>query len=97
MPASPLAAERPALHGGEAEPQRVELDEAFRVALVVDLVGLESDVIEGIEAGRRLAPDHVHGALVQLELQEEIPPELYRAVAEILAFAYRLNRNMNKT
>ena len=41
-------------------------------------------------------PDLV-GVLIQLELQEEIPPELYRAVAEILAFAYRLNRNMNKT
>ena len=40
-------------------------------------------------------PDLV-GVLIQLELQEEIPPELYRAVAEILAFAYRLNRNMNR-
>ena len=38
-------------------------------------------------------PDLV-GALVQLDFQEEIPPELYRAVAEILAFAYRLNRGM---
>ena len=38
-------------------------------------------------------PDLV-GALVQLDFQEEIPPELYRAVAEILAFAYQLNRKM---
>ena len=38
-------------------------------------------------------PDLV-GALIQLDFQEEIPPELYRAVAEILAFAYRLNRRM---
>ena len=38
-------------------------------------------------------PDLV-GALVQLDFQEEIPPELYKAVAEILAFVYRLNRNM---
>ena len=38
-------------------------------------------------------PDLV-GALVQLDFQEEIPPELYRAIAEILAFAYRLNRKM---
>ena len=30
--------------------------------------------------------------LAALELNEEIPPELYRAVAEILAFVYRLNR-----
>lgn len=38
-------------------------------------------------------PDLV-GALVQLDFYEEIPPELYRAVAEILAFAYRMNKKM---
>jgi flagellar biosynthesis protein len=38
-------------------------------------------------------PDLV-GALIQLDFHEEIPPELYKAVAEILAFAYRLNRRM---
>ena len=36
-------------------------------------------------------PDLV-GALIQLDFHEEIPQELYKAVAEILAFAYRLNR-----
>lgn len=36
-------------------------------------------------------PDLV-AALIRLEFDEEIPPELYKAVAEILAFAYRLNR-----
>lgn len=35
-------------------------------------------------------PDLV-GALMQLDFQEAIPDELYRAVAEVLAFAYRLN------
>jgi flagellar biosynthesis protein len=30
--------------------------------------------------------------LEALEIETEIPPELYRAVAEILAFIYRLNR-----
>ena len=30
--------------------------------------------------------------LEALELEYEIPPELYRAVAEVLAFVYRLNR-----
>lgn len=34
------------------------------------------------------------GALMQLDFYEEIPQELYAAVAEILAFAYRLNRRM---
>ena len=40
-------------------------------------------------------PDLV-GALIQLDFQEEIPPELYRAVAEILSFAYMLNRRMTR-
>lgn len=40
-------------------------------------------------------PDLV-GALMQLDFQDEVPPELYQAVAEILAFAYRLNRRMGK-
>ena len=31
-------------------------------------------------------------ALLQIELTKEIPPQLYRAVAEILAFVYRLDR-----
>ncbi|MBW2609902.1 MAG: EscU/YscU/HrcU family type III secretion system export apparatus switch protein [Deltaproteobacteria bacterium] len=38
-------------------------------------------------------PDLV-GVLMQVDFQEEIPPELYKAVAEILAFAYGLNRRM---
>lgn len=40
-------------------------------------------------------PDLV-GALIQLDFDEEIPPELYKAVAEILAFAYRMNRRMKE-
>ena len=34
------------------------------------------------------------GALMQLDFQEAIPEELFHAVAEILAFSYRLNRRM---
>ena len=30
-------------------------------------------------------------ALMQLDLEEMIPPELYKVVAEILAFVYKLN------
>jgi len=33
-------------------------------------------------------------ALAQLDFHEEIPPELYQTVAEILAFVYRLNQQM---
>ena len=40
-------------------------------------------------------PDLV-GALIQLDFEEEIPPDLYKAVAEILAFAYRMNRRMGE-
>ena len=35
-------------------------------------------------------PDLVQ-ILSSLEIDQEIPPELYRAVAEILAFIYRMN------
>ncbi len=38
-------------------------------------------------------PDLV-AALSKLDIQMEIPAELYRAVAEVLAFVYRLNRSM---
>ncbi len=38
-------------------------------------------------------PDLV-SALIQLDFYEEVPPELYRAVAEILAFAYRVNQKL---
>jgi flagellar biosynthesis protein len=34
--------------------------------------------------------------LSALDLETEIPPELYRAVAEILAFIYRLNGMPNR-
>lgn len=30
--------------------------------------------------------------LMKIELDEEIPPELYKVVAEIFAFVYRLNK-----
>ena len=43
-------------------------------------------------------PLHEDKNLVQvleaLDLEAEIPPELYRAVAEVLAFIYRLNAKM---
>jgi len=36
-------------------------------------------------------PDLVH-LLSELDLHEEIPPELYMVVAELLAFVYRMNK-----
>jgi len=34
--------------------------------------------------------------LMTVELDKEIPPELYRAVAEVLAFIYHLDQNARK-
>lgn len=34
-------------------------------------------------------------ALSSLDLYQEIPPELYRAVAEILAFVYKMTKNLS--
>ena len=63
--------------------------------------GLVADKI--LEAARaagiplREDPVLLH-ALATLELEQEIPPELYRAVAEALAWAYRLsNRRAPKS
>lgn len=35
--------------------------------------------------------------LSSLDLYKEIPPELYKAVAEILAFIYRLNKQAGRS
>jgi len=40
-------------------------------------------------------PDLVQ-VLAQLEVEQPIPEELYRAVAEVLAFVYRLNQAAGK-
>ncbi len=32
--------------------------------------------------------------LIQLDIEQEIPPELYKVVAEILAFVYRLDKQV---
>ena len=45
---------------------------------------------------------HLHGdpdlvaVLSKLNADAEIPPDLYRAVAEVLAFVYRINRDQPK-
>lgn len=40
-------------------------------------------------------PDLV-ALLAQLEVNSAIPEDLYKAVAEVLAFVYQLNRNFNQ-
>ncbi len=55
-------------------------------------------VAEAIIAKARAAGVYVHespdmvGLLMQVDLDEHIPPELYLAVAELLAWLYRLDR-----
>src|SRR5579885_1127320 len=51
----------------QPQAQRVQLDEALGVALVVDFVLLEGDMGEAVEGLRRLAADDAHAALVELE------------------------------
>lgn len=57
----------------------------------------------GIVADNILAAAHKHGVpvyqnrtlsamLMAVDLDREIPPELYRAVAEVLAYVYRLDQ-----
>jgi len=41
-------------------------------------------------------PDLVE-LLMQIDVDKEIPPELYKVVAEILAFVYHLNHVKNET
>lgn len=36
------------------------------------------------------------GMLMAVELDREIPPELYQAVAEVLAYIYRLDQRLGK-
>ena len=40
-------------------------------------------------------PDLVQ-MLTQIDLDQEIPPTLYKVVAELLAFVYRLNQNYQR-
>lgn len=55
----------------------------------------ESIIAAAREHGVPLHEDpNLAETLYALDLETEIPPELYRAVAEVLAFIYRLNGNL---
>jgi flagellar biosynthesis protein len=41
-------------------------------------------------------PDLVE-VLSKIPIEEEIPPDLYKTVAEVLAFVYRVNKGYQKT
>ena len=44
-----------------------------------------------------MADDNLVQVLEALELDLEIPAELYRAVAEVLVFVYRMNGSLNES
>ena len=45
------------------------------------------------ELGLQIVEDkQLSASLIKLELHQEIPPELYQAVAEVIAFVFRLDR-----
>ena len=59
-------------------------------------------VAEQIVARAREAGVYIHESrelvslLVQLDLDQQIPPQLYRAVAEVLAWVYRLEERQRE-
>ncbi len=56
----------------------------------------ETIIARAREHGVPLHEDsNLAATLSALDLETEIPPELYRAVAEVLAFIYRLNAKRN--
>jgi flagellar biosynthesis protein len=53
---------------------------------------------QALEYGIPIQKDEVLvEALMQVNLEEEIPQQLYQVVAELLAFIYRLDQRANKT
>ncbi|AET68889.1 uncharacterized protein, cytoplasmic domain of flagellar protein FhlB like protein [Desulfosporosinus orientis DSM 765] len=50
---------------------------------------IETAELEGIPVQKN---EGLVEALMQVELTKEIPPQLYRAVAELLAFIYKLDK-----
>ncbi|MDP4125368.1 MAG: EscU/YscU/HrcU family type III secretion system export apparatus switch protein [Bacillota bacterium] len=78
-------------------------------ALVYDQIGAPRIVAKGVgEVARKIIEsaeaegipiqknEMLVEALMQVELTKEIPPQLYRAVAEILALIYRLDKAKSK-
>lgn len=79
-------------------------------ALVYDHAGAPRIVAKGVgEVARRMIEaaeaegipiqknEVLVEALMQVELTKEIPPQLYRAVAELLAFIYRLEKAKSRS
>jgi flagellar biosynthesis protein len=51
-----------------------------------------------VEAGIPIQKDEaLAGALEMLEVEQQVPPELYEAVAEVLAFLYRADHQAKRS
>ena len=83
--------------------------QAKAAAIVYDQTGAPRIVAKGVgEVARKMIEaaetegipiqknEVLIDALMQVELTKEIPPQLYRAVAEILAFIYKLDKNKSR-
>ncbi|MDF2573066.1 MAG: FlhB domain protein [Sporomusa sp.] len=99
-------------HRGEdrvTEPERDKLSKA--VALTYDEHENNAPRVvakgTGVVAGKILSSAKEHGIpiyqnktltgmLMAVELDREVPPELYQAVAEVLAYIYRLDQRLGK-
>lgn len=88
MPERPLRATALSYVQGERAPQ-VTATGSGRVAERILEVAREAGV--PVRSDPALAE-----ALARLELGDEIPGELYQAVAETLAWAYRLDRSLQR-
>jgi flagellar biosynthesis protein len=78
----------------------LKYDEKTNSAPVVVAKG-DGKIAEEIlkKAGENNIPIYEDKALVEvlseIEIDREIPPELYKAVAEILSWVYKAHKNMN--
>jgi flagellar biosynthesis protein len=73
-------------HGKDSAPRVVAKGDRLRAERIIEIARAHGVFI-------REDPDLV-AMLATLEVGADIPPSLYRAVAEVLVFVYQLNRQM---
>jgi len=73
-------------HGKDKAPRVVAKGERLRAERIIEIARAH-----GVHVHED--PDLV-AVLATLEVEKDIPPSLYRAVAEVLVFVYHLNRRM---
>src|SRR5262249_42464512 len=71
---------RPSGTFSQAKPQRIQLDKAFSIALIVDLIRFEGDMSEAVERLRRFAADN--RCLAFKELQPHDALDMFLALVD---------------